>query len=83
MCEENFSIKTSTTSTIFISRMFTCSVLREMKFRTFMHKVKTFFRNKRKKSQIRFIEMQKGVDSLRDQAHLKRETDGDGGFTPP
>ena len=48
-----------------------------------MHKVKTFFRNKRKKSQIRFIEMQKGVDSLRDQAHLKRETDGDGGFTPP
>ena len=54
-----------------------------LKIRAWLHKIKMYFRKKRKKSQIEFIDMQKGVDHLRDQAHLKRETDGDGGFTPP
>ena len=52
------------------------------KIRTFMHKIKTFFRRKRKKDRETMDKMQSDIDEKRDDIVLKKETDGDGGWTP-
>ena len=55
----------------------------EMKIKSFFRKVKIFFRKKFKGNQASSYEMQKNIDASRNDIISKRETDGDGGWTPP